>query len=83
MIVNGAQFLKLFLALTLMTSCDVVRRANDKAREINRFEVAALNLSKKNRALKAKMSKVQFEVQELKSKNKFLNIEIRNLVKKL
>jgi TolA-binding protein len=83
MIVNGAHFLKLFLAITLMTSCDVVKRANEKAREINRFEVAALNLSKKNRALNAKISKVQFEVQELKSKNKFLNIEITKLKKEL
>jgi outer membrane protein assembly factor BamD (BamD/ComL family) len=83
MIIDGARVFKVFLVITLMTSCDVVRKANERAKEVNQYEVAALNLSKKNRALKVKVSKIQYEVQELKSKNKFLDIEISKLKKEI
>ncbi|MEE2744562.1 MAG: tetratricopeptide repeat protein [Bdellovibrionota bacterium] len=83
MILIWTRLLNILMLSTILLSCDMVRRANERAKEVNSFEVAALNLSKKNRALKVKMSKVQFEVQELKSKNKFLNIEITKLKKEL
>ena len=76
MILIWTRLLNILMLSTILLSCDMVRRANERAKEVNSFEVAALNLSKKNRSLKVKMSKVQFEVQELKSKNKFLNISM-------
>ena len=83
MTLSWTRLLQILILSSSFISCDVVRKTNERAKEINEFEVAALNLSKENRSLKVKNSKLHFEIQELKSKNKYGNIEITKLKKEL
>ncbi len=65
-----------FVLLATLVSCDFVDRIEMKAEKINRYETAALNLSKENRALQVKVSKLEFEIQALQSKNNYLSIQL-------
>ena len=63
----------------LMTSCEFYDDIAAKAREVNRYEVAALNLSKENRQLKAEIVGLEYKVRELEAKNKFLKFDTEKL----
>lgn len=63
--------------LTTLVSCDFIDKIEAKAEKINRYETAALNLSKDKRALQVQVSKLEFEIQALKAKNNYLTIQIQ------
>ncbi|MCK5882580.1 MAG: hypothetical protein KAG61_02740 [Bacteriovoracaceae bacterium] len=63
--------------LATLVSCDFIERIEAKSEKINRFETAALNLSKDKRALQVHVSKLEFEIQALKAKNNYLSIQIQ------
>jgi len=59
-------------------ACDFAKKLEAKATRLNYYEVSALNLSKENRGLIAKISNLEFEIQELKVKNNFLKLALEN-----
>ena len=70
---------KLLLLLSLsfsLTACNFLDRVEHKASVINNYKHSALNLAKENRELKAKVSDLDYQVQELKTENNFLKIQI-------
>lgn len=77
-IITGKLLKLMFLSLVLlpMTSCDYLRKMERRATSINTYEKVALNFSKRNRELKAEISRLRFEIQTLKSENSFLSIKL-------
>ncbi len=74
----------LLLSTTLLlplVSCQYVAEAEKKAQKINNYEVAALQLAKENRELKAKMQQMEFQIQELKTANSFLALQNQQMEK--
>ena len=65
------------LLFLLLLSCDKIRNIEQNAYKINKYEQAALALAKKNRELKAKASRLAFEVNSLKSKNDNLAFRLK------
>ena len=62
-------------------SCQYIAQAEKKAQKINHYEVAALQLAKENRELKAKMQQMEFQIQELKTANSFLTLQNQQVEK--
>lgn len=62
--------------LSLLVSCDFIKTAENKARTISNYEVAALNLSKENRSLQVKIGQLEAEIQALKTKNNYLSMQL-------
>lgn len=75
---------KLFLlALSfIFVSCDYVDQVSQRAREVQGYELAALRLAKENRELKAEINKLNFELENMKSKNNFLKLKVKKMGKK-
>ena len=65
------------LLFLLLISCDKIRNIEQKYSSINRYERAVLSLAKNNRELKAKISRLSFEVNSLKSKNDNLSFRLK------
>lgn len=68
--------------LFLMSSCNLVERMENKAKVINQYEQKSLELAKLNREYLSKITDLEYEVQTLKSKNKFLQIQLDKYQKK-
>ena len=77
--ISGARTLVLMLSLPLFGSCQYMDNVEGKAKKIVLYEKAALNLSKENRALQAKVSDLEFKIRELEGKNTFLEIKLSSL----
>lgn len=69
--------LNLVVLSLLVTSCDFMDSLYVKVKEINKYEVAALNLAKENRHLKSRIYTLESKVKELEAKNKFLEFETK------
>jgi len=70
-------FFTFLLGFTWLYKSDyMVDKLYSKAEQVNNYEVAALQLAKENRELKAQISKMSFDIQELKSQNNFLEIKL-------
>jgi len=61
---------------TLFISCDAVKRFRKKAQKISRYEKVSLHLSKENRELKAAINRLNYQIEELRSKKKFLEMKL-------
>lgn len=72
---------KLFLVAIsfLLVSCDYVDQVSHRAREVQGYEVAALRLARENRELKAEINKLNFELENMKSKNNFLKLKVKKM----
>jgi outer membrane protein assembly factor BamD (BamD/ComL family) len=79
---NIAKFFMIIGSLGLLTSCDVMEQANDRSREVNGYEKAALNLAKENRYLKRIIGDLKNDIQGHKSKISYLNLELVNTKQK-
>ena len=66
----------MIVTLFLTASCDLVKRAEIKATQINRYEKISLNLMKENRILQAEINALEFKIEKLKSENQFLSIQL-------
>jgi outer membrane protein assembly factor BamD (BamD/ComL family) len=66
----------LIAALGLLSSCSYMKKFKDRAKVINNYEKTALNLAKENRQLKAEINHLSFQIQELKTKNTFLALQL-------
>ncbi len=66
----------LAVVMLVGSSCKMVARLEDRAEQINRYENVALTLSKENRELRAEIDRLKFEIQTLKGKNQFLELEL-------
>lgn len=53
-----------------------LKHLNHKAELINHYEKVALNLSKRNRDLEIEVSDLKFELQQLKTKNSYLTMQV-------
>ncbi len=53
-----------------------VKHLNHKAQMINEYEKVALNLAKKNKELEIEISELKFEIQQLKTKNAYLAMQV-------
>ena len=77
--IRRASSLIFILILPLLGSCQYMDDVEGKAKKIVLYEKAALNLSKENRALQAKVSDLEFKIRELEGKNSFLEIKLSSL----
>lgn len=74
---NGTfSLMVLGLSLTALSSCEPIERFEAKAEKINRYEKVSLHLSKENRELKSQISRLQDEIQTLKSEKNFIQIKL-------
>lgn len=62
--------------LVTSTGCDLATHVEKRAQQINRYENVALTLSKKNRDLQSEIVNLKYEIQTLKSKNQFLQLQL-------
>ncbi len=60
----------------LFTACDMVKRFEVQAARVNNYEVKALELARENRMLLAQASDLKYEIEELKSKNSYLQLQL-------
>lgn len=69
---------KIFLVLLLLNvaSCNLTKHVSSRVETINNYELAALNLSKENRQLRSVISNLKFEIQKIKSKKSYLQIQL-------
>lgn len=69
--------LSLLVTVAIMASgCELASRVEQRAYQINRYENVALSLSKENRELDAEIARLKYEVQTLKAKNQFLQLQL-------
>ena len=66
----------LSLGIVSLSSCEPIERFEAKAEKINHYERVSLHLSKENRELKSEMSRLQDQIQGLKSEKNFLQIKL-------
>ena len=72
-------FTNLSLILLLgvfLSSCDYYNHLEKKAKNINRYEKVSYQLARENRELEVEISRLNYEIQELKHKNNFLTIQM-------
>jgi len=62
--------------LFLLTSCDVLHRIEDRAKQVNNYEAVALTLAKDNRKLRIEIGHLSFKIQALEAKNNYLQIKL-------
>lgn len=55
---------------------DIVARLEQRANEVNKFEVIAFELGQENRKLKSDIEKLKYEMKSLEAKNSFLEIKL-------
>jgi len=69
----------IFALMFTLSGCQEVKnyyqRLEVKAERINRYEQVALELSHENRQLKAKVSNLEFQIQKMKARNEFLEMQ--------
>tara|TARA_R110000868_G_scaffold80095_3_gene227791 strand:- start:26360 stop:27067 length:708 start_codon:yes stop_codon:yes gene_type:complete len=73
---SWTQFSLLSAILITSTGCELATHVEHKAKLINRYENVALTLSKENRQLKSEIVNLKYEIQTLKSKNQFLQLQL-------
>ncbi len=66
----------------ILGSCDQIQRFDELATQSNMNEKAALSLARENRELKIQIDQYKFEIQELKSNKKFLEVQLSRYEKK-
>ena len=74
--------MRIFLFLTLIMffcSCDMVKHYEKRAEVINRFENRGLILSRENRNLKIELQSLLAEINQLKSKNHYQQVQLNKL----
>jgi TolA-binding protein len=72
----------LLIVTSTLTGCEYADYVESKAKKINNYERVALTLSKENRKLQADISKLEFEIQSLKSRNAYLELKLEEKNKK-
>lgn len=65
------------LMLPFLSACGLGEYLNEKARVINNSERTALVLAKENRELKAELSRLQFQLQEVKAEKIYLTAKVK------
>lgn len=73
---NWTHFGLLIAILATGSGCELASRVEQRAYQINRYENVALSLSKQNRELEAEIARLKYEVQTLKAKNQFLQLQL-------
>src|SRR5690606_20756943 len=73
---NWTQLSLITFILFAGSGCDLATRVEQRAYQINRYENVALTLSVKNRELEAEVARLKYEVQTLKAKNQFLQLQL-------
>ncbi len=66
----------LLIITIFFASCDAVKSIGEKAKSISRYEKVSLYLSKENRELKGTINRLKYQIEELKSKKKFLELQL-------
>ncbi|MCO4792872.1 MAG: hypothetical protein KC493_04115 [Bacteriovoracaceae bacterium] len=72
----------LLFVSTAFVGCDYFDYVENKAKRINNYERVSLTLSKENRKLQADISRLEFEIQSLKSRNSYLELKLEEKKKK-
>lgn len=70
------KILSVFTLLGLSSGCDLAEQIEKKAAMVNQYENIALTLAKENRGLKVEINRLQFQIQQLKSKNNYQKIQL-------
>lgn len=75
---------KLFLLFSsfFLVSCDYVDQVSQRAKEVQGYEIASLKLAKENRELKSEINRLNYEIENLKSRNNFLQLKVKKMDKK-
>lgn len=66
----------LTLALPLLCSCDYLAQVESKAKNINNYETVALHLTKENKQLEVEISKLRFELENMKTENSYMKTQM-------
>lgn len=74
---NVLNLLFFCMASIMVSSCDYIENFEERAVLINGYEQKALSMAKENRLLKLEVSKLEYEVQSLTAKNKFLTTKLQ------
>ncbi|MBF0361583.1 MAG: hypothetical protein HQK49_11260 [Oligoflexia bacterium] len=61
----------------VISSCHFVEKIEKKAKAINQYEGVSLEFAKENRQLKVEIGKLEFEIQNLKAKNSYLELKLK------
>jgi len=64
------------MSLMALTGCDFANKLEQKAAKVNRFESASLTLAKENRLLSAEIGELKAEIETLKSRNNYLQLQL-------
>ena len=72
----STKIIGLLLIGFLTSGCDLYSYMNKRATAWNNYEDAALGLAKENRQLRAELSKVKFDLEELKAQNDYLKLQL-------
>lgn len=62
----------------LFASCDMVSKVETRASVINNAEKVSLHLARENRILQKQISDLQYELDQLKSQNKFMAVQLKD-----
>lgn len=75
MAVFTKNFLGLFVATLFLSSCQFYQRIEERAKIVNNFEKAALQLARENRELKAQISSLSYQLETVKSQKNYLEMQ--------
>ena len=73
---------QIFFLLPFLFSCTIVKKLEKRAWSINRYEHVALKLAKGNRLLRLKINRLNFDLEKVKSRNNYLELELKRNDKK-
>ncbi len=73
---NSLNVFTLLVTMGALSSCESLERFEAKAEKINRYERVSLQLSKENRELQSQVSRLQDQIQTLKSEKNFIQIKL-------
>ncbi|MBI2520571.1 MAG: hypothetical protein HYV97_09135 [Bdellovibrio sp.] len=66
----------IILMCCLFTACDMVKRFEQRAAQVNNYEARSLELARENRLLNAQISDLKYELEGHKSKNAYLQLQL-------
>ena len=66
-----------FTLMILLCSCDMIQRAKTEIRVIKENKNVAIRMAKENREMESKIRALYFNIQELESKNNYLQIKLK------
>lgn len=65
------------LGMGILCSCDMVKKVETRASVVNNAEKVSLRLARENRLLEKQVGDLKYEIETLKSQNKFMAVQLK------